>query len=317
MIKKPILAASMEIKKTLKGGKSITIKKSFSDLTYPLLASIKLDGIRAIKENQKVLSRSFKNIPNKYVQETMASLPDGLDGELITYNKDGSVRTFNEIQSDIMSRDGEPDFKFAIFDYVAPNGGENKAYQLRYQYLKDFIMPTLPSYCLLVDQVSICNEQELKAYEDQVVAAGHEGVMVRSFNDKYKFGRCTFNEQNLIKIKRFEDSEAIIIGFKEKMHNENEAEVDELGHTKRSSAKAGLVPAGTLGTLLVRDYYDGREFGIGTYKGLTKEDLQEIWNNQDKYLGKIVKYQWQVVGTKDNPRIPSFQGFRDEGDMSE
>ena len=140
--------------------------------------------------------------------------------------------------------------------------------------------------------------------------------MVRRPGGSYKCGRATFKSQDLIKIKRFVDSEAVIIGFEEKLRNENEAETDELGHTKRSSAKAGLVPAGTLGTLLVRDIKDGREFGIGTYKGLKKEDLQEIWDNRDKYLGKIVKYQYQFVGTKDLPRIPSFQGFRDERDMS-
>jgi DNA ligase-1 len=287
---------------------------SFKDLKYPLIASIKLDGIRCLRVNGQTLSRSFKPIPNKYVQKMMASLPDGLDGELVTYNSDGSARTFNEVQSDIMSEDGEPNFKFEIFDYVKDT--VDRRYDDRLADLNK-LSNSLPSFCSLVVQVVINSVDELEQYEESVIAQGHEGVMTRSLNGPYKCGRATFKSQDLIKIKRFVDSEAVIIGFEEKLRNGNEAEVDELGHTKRSSAKAGLIPAGTLGTLLVRDIKDGREFGIGTYKGLKKEDLQEIWNNRDKYLGKIVKYQYQLVGTKDNPRIPSFQGFRDERDMSE
>jgi DNA ligase-1 len=302
-IKKPMLAASMENSK----GEPM----EFKDLTYPLGASIKLDGIRCLRVNGQTLSRSFKQIPNKYIQAQMANLIDGLDGELVTYNEDGSCRTFNQVQGDVMSEDGEPNFKFEIFDYVKDS--LDKQYIKRIFELKALI---LPSFCKLVLPTIINNEAELLAFEEKAIADGNEGIMTRRLYGPYKCGRSTFKSQDLIKIKRFIDSEAIILGFEEKLRNENEAETDELGHTKRSSAKAGLVPAGTLGTLLVRDIKDGREFGIGTYKGLKKEDLQEIWDNRDKYLGKIVKYQYQMVGTKDLPRIPSFQGFRDERDMS-
>lgn len=303
MIKKPMLAASMENSK----GE----KMSFKDLSYPLGASIKLDGIRCLRVNGQTLSRSFKPIPNKYIQAQMANLPDGLDGELVTYNEDGSVRTFSEVQGDIMSQDGEPNFRFEIFDYVSTS--LDKAYKDR---LIDLQSLSLPSFCTLVLPTICNNEAELLAYEVQAIGDGHEGIMTRNLQGGYKCGRATFKSQDLIKIKRFVDSEAEIIGFEEKLHNANEAETDELGHTKRSSAKAGLVPAGTLGTLRVRDVHDGREFGIGTGKGLNDELKKEIWDNQSKFLGKIVKYQYQEVGTKDNPRIPSFQGFRDPRDMS-
>lgn len=302
-IKKPMLAASMENSK----GEQMT----FNDLKYPLMASIKLDGIRCLRVNGQTLSRSFKQIPNSFVQASMAGLPDGLDGELVTYNLDGSLRTFSEVQSDIMSEDGEPNFKFEVFDYV--KDGLDKPYAER---IKDLISLKLPNYCTLVVPEQIDSAEELLVYEENAIAQGHEGIMTRNPNGFYKCGRATFKSQDLIKIKRFVDSEAEIIGFEEKLHNANEAEVDELGHTKRSSAKAGLVPAGTLGTLLVRDVKDGREFGIGTGKGLNDKLKKEIWDNQSQYLGKIVKYQYQMVGTKDNPRIPSFQGFRDPRDMS-
>ena len=305
MIKKPMLAASMENSK----GEQMT----FNDLTYPLGASVKLDGIRCLRVDGKTLSRSFKPIPNKFIQSQMANLPNGLDGELVTYNADGTVRTFSEIQSDVMSEDGEPNFRFEIFDYVKDD--LTKPYLKRIDDLRAW-WTGLPEFCALITPTVINNAQELLEYEEKAIAEGHEGIMTRNLNGSYKCGRATFKSQDLIKVKRFVDSEAEIIGFEEKLHNANEAEVDELGHTKRSSAKAGLVPAGTLGTLLVRDVKDNREFGIGTGKGLNDKLKKEIWDNQSQYLGKIVKYQYQMVGTKDNPRIPSFQGFRDPRDMS-
>jgi DNA ligase-1 len=84
----------------------------------------------------------------------------------------------------------------------------------------------------------------------------------------------------------------------------------------RSSAKDGLVAAGTLGTFAVRDVHTGIEFEIGTGKGLTATLKQEIWNKRDEYLGKFIKYQHFPIGRKDKPRLPSFQGFRDEEDFT-
>lgn len=303
-IKKPMLAASMENSK----GEQM----SFKDLKYPLMASIKLDGIRCLRVNGQTLSRSFKPIPNKYVQKLMASLPDGLDGELVTYNADGSVRTFNEVQSDIMSEDGEPNFKFEIFDYVKDT--VDRRYDDRVVDLNR-LYDSLPSFCSLVVQVVINSVEELEQYEESVIAQGHEGVMTRSLNGPYKCGRATFKSQDLIKIKRFVDSEAVIIGFEEKLRNENEAEVDELGHTKRSSAKAGLVAANTLGNFIVRDLVSNVEFKIGTGVGLNDILRKKIWDNQSLYLNKVITYSYQAVGLKDKPRIPSFKGFRHNEDM--
>ncbi len=299
-----MLSASME---DSKGN-----EMSFSDLKYPLMASLKLDGIRCLRVNGQTLSRSFKPIPNRYVQQMTATLPDGLDGELVTYNLDGTVRTFNQIQSDIMSEDGKPNFKFELFDFVSSSLDE--PFIDRYSKLKQLVK-SLPQFCSLVEHVEIQKPQELEMFENKVLAEGHEGVMVRRPSGPYKCGRATFKSQDLIKIKRFEDSEAEIIGFEERLHNENEATIDELGHTKRSSSKNGLVPANTMGTLLVRDIHSGLEFGIGTGRGLDDALRKTMWENKSQFIGRLVKYRYQKVGTKDLPRIPSFQGFRDARDM--
>ena len=84
-------------------------------LPFPVLATPKLDGIRCLKVGGKALTRSFKPVSNRFVREWIeANLPDGVDGELVLRGG-----TFSETTSAIGARDGEPDFVFHVFDYVA------------------------------------------------------------------------------------------------------------------------------------------------------------------------------------------------------
>ena len=84
-------------------------------LNFPLLATPKLDGIRCLKLNGRALTRSFKPVSNRFIREWIeANLPDGLDGELIVKGT-----TFNETAGHVGRESGEPDFTFAVFDYVS------------------------------------------------------------------------------------------------------------------------------------------------------------------------------------------------------
>lgn len=289
MISKPMLAGKFEDIGDL------------SSIRYPVLATPKLDGIRCITRDGTALSRSLKLIPNKHVQKMFKGLPDHLDGELMLKSGD-----FNTVQSAIMREDGKPDFVYNIFDYCKEHMAP---YNKRIDALSNF---DLPDFCVRLYPFKIENEQELNNYENiQVTVNKYEGIMIRQPDSPYKFGRSTPKEQFLMKIKRFDDSEAEIIGFEELMHNDNQAEEDKLGHTKRSSKKEGLVPAGTLGMLKVRDIHNGIEFGLGT--GFTAELRKTIWDEQSKYKGLIVKYKYQ--GIVEKPRFPSFIGFRSKDDI--
>jgi DNA ligase-1 len=151
--------------------------------------------------------------------------------------------------------------------------------------------------------------------------------MIRSTAGPYKFGRSTEKEGWLLKLKRFEDSEAVVLGCYELMHNANEATKDELGHTKRSSHKANKQGRGTLGGLHVRDLKTGVEFDIGT--GFDDALRAELWSlhqlnvalqvpakfSAGAVVGRVAKYKFFPTGSKDKPRFPVFLGFRDSIDM--
>lgn len=279
------------------------------ELKYPLLASQKLDGIRTIVQNGKVLTRTFKQIPNHYIRETLEFVLKGFDGAF-----DGEIivgSTFNETTSAVMSFEGRPNFVYHIFDYVMD---PSIPYKDRMTNLRLSVGERLKvSYIKYVYPKWLYTYDELCNYEEFCLGDGYEGVMTRTPDSPYKFGRSTLKQQWLLKIKRFQDSDARIIGFEELHHNANEKVTDELGYAEHSSAKAGLVPMNMLGSLVVTDIHNGVTFNIGS--GFDAHTRKWIWTNQDSYLGKLVKYKHQSSGAKDLPRFPVFIGMRSELDI--
>ncbi len=297
MIKQPLLASAIEI----------------DDVQYSVIASPKLDGIRCLKIDGKVLSRNFKPIPNKFIREILEGiLPDGADGEIIVGT------TFQDVTSGVMSHDGEPDFTYYMFDYVSKSLDEPFCDRIKAMEIWYFHHLGIDGdqRVKLVPSVLITNKESLKAYENSMVDQGFEGVMIRSVNGRYKCGRSSEKEGILLKIKRWKHSEFRITGFVEKMSNQNEATIDALGHTERSTHKAGMVPAGTLGTLLGVDI-DHPEWGEMRFgSGMDDAFRSRVWANKEDFLGKIGRYKYQQPGMKDKPRFPIFEGIRHPDDMS-
>lgn len=290
LIKKPMLAVTCEDKTLIK---------------FPVLCTPKLDGIRCLVIDGQAVSRKFKPIPNNYIRENIRKYcPEGLDGEIMIPNA-----TFNEVSSAVMSEEGKPAFKFYVFDFVTTD--LKTPYAERMKALEAL---TVPNFVVKLIPTQVDTLDQLNALEEKYLNGGYEGLMFRSVDGPYKCNRSTVKEGYLLKVKRFRDAEAEIIGFEERRHNANEATVDELGHTKRSHHQENLVGAEQLGAFIVRDLVTGITFSIGT--GYDDEFRKEVWKNPYRYVRKIVKYKYQEVGKKDAPRFPVFIGFRDERDIS-
>lgn len=294
--------------KPMLAGKCTDVTK----LKYPVLASLKLDGVRCLVIGGRLMSRSLKEIPNSKVQKLFAGLPEGTDGELILGDPtapDAYRKTVSAVMGDGNDIEG---LRYYVFDnFLYPHPFLNRF---------NHVLTTVLHTSVTVLQHIGCNSaDDLNRFEEAAVEAGHEGVMVRSFNGPYKQGRSTEKEGYLLKIKRFEDAEARIVGFEERMHNGNEAKKNALGRTERSTAQDGLTGRGDLGALIVEGIngtYKGVEFKIGT--GFSDEERLDIWlKGLVDVAGKIVKYQFFPLGSKDKPRFPTWLGFRDKIDMGE
>lgn len=264
---------------------------------YPVYCSPKYDGIRCVIRDGVALSRKLKEIPNKHIAEMLKMCPSNIDGELMIPHSN-----FNQVQSAVMSEGGTPEFIFLVFDVISKESYVDRMAQLSTM--------ELPAFCQKVLPHRFDNEDDMLEYERECVEDYEfEGIMIRTPTGPYKFGRSTVKQGYLLKLKRFVDAEATIVGFEEMMHNENEKTKDALGHSKRSSKKEGMVAAGMLGAFVV-ETPDGVKFKVST--GMTMEDRQTYWDTQDEMLGKLVKYKFQESAGK--PRFPVFLGIRHTDD---
>lgn len=302
-----------------------TIDASNIDLLrYPLLASPKLDGIRCVKNAPltPVLSRHWKPIPNQFLQAwSHLHLPPYLDTEVMVrsshpdlewlpfYNwTDSSVFEQKGVQSLIMSRYGEPDFRFFVFDYFGDPAAPFYDRSRRAEEIVSSLHPEARARIEYLDQSKVISRNHLDAYESACVSHNFEGVMLRLASGFYKFNRSTFNEHLLLKLKRFVDIECRIVGYEPEYENQNEATTNANGYTERSSHQAGLIPKESLGSFVCETPEFADTFKVGT--GFTAAQRAKFWNERELLLHKVINIKYQDHGTKDKPRCPVFRGFR-------
>ena len=198
----PMLAAAADLKK----------------IQYPVLGFPKIDGIRAVIHRKQALSRKLIALPNQFIQGFFNhDRFQGLDGELVVGSPTDPL-CIKHSTSGVMSRDGEPDFTFYVFDKWDVSGSYRERYNAALnQTLKEACNPRVR---ILKSKV-LENEDDLLAYESGALDAGYEGIILRSHNGAYKHGRSTVREGGLLKLKRFQDSEARVLEVVEAQFNGN------------------------------------------------------------------------------------------------
>ena len=282
----------------------------FEEQEYPLLVSPKLDGIRATCRDRTLLSRTGKPIPSYQAQEEFSKI-EFLDGELIEGNET-DFDVYNRTQSHIMSADKPGDLSYRVFDFTHPDWLDKPFYE-RLEHATSLINASNIPNVSSVFHSEVNNYDELIEYEDAQLELGYEGIMMRSPVGRYKQGRATFKEGIIYKLKRFTDLEGLVVGFEEAFTNINEQERDELGYAKRSSSKAGRIPANTLGKFIV--LWGNIEVRVSP-GNFNHQQRKEIWDNREHHLHKYLKYRTFTHGTKDIPRHARALGFRDPMDFN-
>lgn len=281
-------------------------------LTYPVLVQPKLDGIRAVVKDGRLLSRSLKPIPNASIRAVLERPAyEGLDGELIVGDPTADD-CYRRTCSFVMAEDktDEP-WTFYVFD----KHDEPEHVELRLAALTrtvcDAAVENIPGAITVVATQPAPDADELARLEAVYLAEGYEGGIIRTPGSAYKFGRSG-KKGPLLKLKRYIDYEAEVVGVIEELHNGNEAKTNELGRTERSSHAENKTGKGTLGALTVRALngpHEGVEFRVGT--GFTAAVRAELWEDRNTVVGRVAKIKSFPVGTKDRPRHPVWLGWRD------
>ena len=197
---------------------------------WPMAVSRKFDGVRCIlapgmtdlpEDNTGILlSRSFKPLPNKWLKPYFARMRNlalhydyVFDGELWS-----PTLTFQEIISYVMSQDKPiPEncgLRYCIFDGMPVehwNAGNEAPYTHRYLETSRKLQSQEDSRCELVEQVLPKNWEHVQDLLSAELAMGGEGLILRSLRGRYKHGRCTMKEQNMLKLKAFDTIDGIVI----------------------------------------------------------------------------------------------------------
>lgn len=281
-------------------------------LRFPVLASRKYDGIRCLLHPEfGAVSRSFKDIPNHVIRTNLNSLSvDCLDGEILIFIIDEGQRVYlpyNPIQSIVMSGDFSlplnHEIEYVVFDdFTYPNDPYITRQQKMLNKITDlhtegntYVRPVIQHLCH--------NPKEVTAFYSQELEEGHEGIMIRGLDSPYKSGRGTLREQFMLKMKPVHQDEGIITDAVPLESNENLAQQDIFGLTKRSSAKAGKVQKELLGAFLV----DTTQWGVVRLgSGFTAAQRAKYWKDRESLKGRKVRFKYQAIGIQDKPRFPRF-----------
>ena len=254
------------------------------------ILSTKLDGNRlvAIKNKDKV---EFKTRQGKVMEglieleEEFKDIPNGivLDGELILKNDKNlpSDELFRETMKVARKKGEKRNLELHVFDCIELDGF-NKGYDPtlcieRKQKVSNLIKNK--KWLIEVPALYIGKDTNMiTKLLDEAISNNQEGIMINIANSGYSCKRS----KDILKVKRMTSYDLRIVGFEEGSGN------------FKSMLGAALV-----------DLRGENIVGVGS--GWTIEDRQEIWRNQDKYLGRILEVQFFEESVDSKTGLPSLR----------
>ncbi len=230
------------------------------------LVSEKLDGVRAIWDGQTLRFRSGReiNAPSWFVD----GLPQrALDGEL--WMGRGSFERLSAAVRRQMPDEAEwRQVRYMIFELPGAAGD----FRTRAALIGELVTQVRVPWLQKIEQVPVSDRGNLQKMLKEVVKGGGEGLMLHRADALYETGRSDI----LLKVKPWEDSEAIVVGYLP-------------GKGKH---------AGSTGALRVK-MPDGKLFSLGS--GLS----DELRKNPPQ-PGTVVTYRYRDLTRKGLPRFASF-----------
>jgi len=249
---------------------------------FPCYTQRKLDGTRCIAlPGQGLFSRLRKTIHHmQHIKEEINRLDPSiiLDGELYS-----TSLTFQEIvglvkRETLKKGDAEKQLqiKYHVYDLVL-----DAPYEERKQLLEQLFQTYDFKHLVLVQTDECESEVQMKEQHAQYVAEGYEGIMLRTKKGAYKNSRST----DLLKYKEFFDDEYEVVGVEQGVGLED-----------------GCV-------IWVCQTKEGKTFHCRP-RG-TREDRQQLFENGEDYVGKMLTVRYQENTDEGLPRFPVGITFRD------
>lgn len=282
------------------------------ELTYPLYAQPKLDGIRCIAvvgdDNKVTLwSREQKPIvavPIIAEQIAMMKLPVGtvLDGELYNHKLKSD---FEKIVSCVRkqyeaSKEEQELIEYHIYDLprhpgLPPNAHfGDRATMMNVGLSRINALDWVDCQLVLVETKLLKNEGELLEYVDDCLSRGYEGAMARALEPYEENKRSHY----LQKLKKFDDAEFLIVDVEEGV-----GKMAGLAIFVCTTLPPTLmaVPVDTFPKTLFRCKMEG-----------SLENLRQYVDNKKLAVGKLLTVKYQgLTGKAKVPRFPVGKSIRD------
>ena len=244
--------------------------KTAKDIAYPAILQLKADGtyreMQVLNGSVEFMSRSGENYEYTF-QNQFTDLPDGhYTGELLVLGTKDRAESNGLLNSDNPPMDR---IVYYVWDYITPEEYSNAAkkiknttkYKDRFAKLKQIVAEGGHEQIQVIESHEVNTPQE--AFEKVVnwMNEGLEGGVLKDKDGVFRDG----TSKHQLKMKLEIDLDVRIVGFKE----------GRIG-TKREE---------TFGAI----YYETDDGQIkGAVSGFTDEQLEEINNNREKYLNKII-----------------------------
>ena len=266
----------------------------------------KLDGIRCISildfnhKTVKFFARSGKPIEGlTEIENELAQMFDAdidfdsvLDGELLSFEQaDKAEDTFRDTAGKVGSKGEKTGLVFNVFDSITYKEFTGKQTSLTYSKRRDDLsaleemitgddrLYDMPHVSVLPVLYKGQDINQVYSLLDTYVANGSEGLMI-NLDKPYSLKRT----KDLIKVKQSYESDGIIKGF-----YEGKGEFE-----------------GTLGGV----YITYKDIVVKVGSGFKLEERNEIWANQEEYIGKIGSYKFTTESNDNDGNLKDLRFAR-------
>jgi len=251
---------------------AIPLCKTFppNKAVYPLLVSIKYDGVRGRSISGEIFSRSYKKINGMdHIEALLEKIPFDVDGEIVV---PGSI--FDSASGLIRNLDPVPEAVYMVFDGDL-RGGKYE----RYLTMNQHLLPVKANCPIqIVKQNVVDNEEELMEYYQSALDQGFEGIVACPRDGAYEDKRIWWR---LVPIKT---ADCICTGVFE-------------GKGKYENSAGGIYVD-----------FDGHQVKVGT--GFTDSDRKKFWEAPEHYTGLIGEFEYKEKTKAGSMRQPRFKGWR-------
>ena len=253
----------------------------------------KYDGVRCFTQirDGKIIMKSRQNKIFEGLVDIESDIADlgldniCLDGELLAIDSPYET-VYKDTMKIVSTKDEEKHgVKYMLFDIIPLSEFDNKEGKMKYSDRRTWLDIIKESEFINVAPILYkgTDIDEVLKVLDECRSNGAEGCMTNT-DKPYEFKRS----KTLQKLKVMSTCDLRVIGFEE-------------GDGKLK---------GTLGKIICN--YKGFDLGVGS--GFSEVMRDEVWNNQDKYLGKISEIQYFEETNNDEGglslRFPVFKQWR-------